>query len=58
MRNTKYMKSKIQKYKEILTSVLTEMAQLRFAESAQEEEEDINQKGHEICQQPGVKAVI
>jgi hypothetical protein len=43
----KHVKSKKQKDKETLTSVLKEMAQPRFAESARQEEEDANHEGTE-----------
>jgi hypothetical protein len=39
------MKSKKQKDKETLTSVMKEMAQPRFAESARKEEENANHEG-------------
>ncbi|MGD0963260.1 MAG: hypothetical protein ABSA57_05085 [Candidatus Acidiferrales bacterium] len=43
----KHLKSKKQKDKETLTSVLKEMAQPRFAKSARKEEEDANHRGTE-----------
>ena len=43
----KHVKSKKQKDKETLASVLKEMAQPRFAESARKEEEDANHEAPE-----------
>ena len=44
----KHVKSKKQKDKETLASVLKEMAQPRFAESARKEEEDANHEAPEV----------